>query len=143
MEFHTVEDALHILGEASFDRLTRRDAYHFIMNVPEEARIPQLIDALQSDNVAVRWEAGKLLTEMGHPALLGMLNTLTNPKKVGNPRIRNGIAHVLRDSHDPTVRELSVSLLNALHGPAADLNAMREASHVLQQISERTGEQRP
>lgn len=135
MEYRTIEEALSVLGEASTNWSTREEAHQFLVRTNANIEVPQLVEALCNDNFNVRWQAEKRLSEMGLPALEGILRALVDPKKVGNPRLRNGIYHVLRNHKDAAVRQLTAHLLDDLHGCAADLKSMHEAHRLLQELN--------
>ena len=136
VEFRTVEEALHVLGEASIDARTRDAAYQFLQHMDPHSEIAELVEALRSEHFKVRWAAAKRLSEMGRPALRGILNVLVDPQKVGDQQLRDGIYHVLHNNRDPYVREVTSHLLQDLHGSAADLRTMQEASHLLREMAD-------
>jgi HEAT repeat protein len=135
VEFRRVEDALMVLGEASVDARTQAAAYQYLVSIDPSIEIPQLVEALCSDKFKVRWEAAKRLSELGRPAVKEMLSALTDPQRVGEPCLRDGVYHVLHIHRDPAVRQLTAHLLNDLHGSAADLKTMHEAHHLLREFA--------
>lgn len=134
MEIQTVEEALQILGEASIDARTQEAAYQFLQQLDPQQEVPKLVEALRSEHFKVRWAAAKRLSDIGLPALKGILNVLVDPQKVGDQRLRDGVYHVLHDNSDPYVREVTWQLLQDLHGSAADLRTMQEANRLLQEM---------
>ncbi len=137
MTFTTLDNALSVLGEASVKPRVREEAHQFLNNIDPDVKLIQLVEALRSDNFKVQWEAAKLLSEMGRPALNGILRALVDPKKVGDQRLRNGAYHVLHNHTDPFIRQVTAPLLTHLHGSLADLRTMYEADHLLQEIAGR------
>ena len=136
VEIRTVEEALHVLGEASIDAQTREAAYQFLQHMDPRSEIAELVEALRSEHFKVRWAAAKRLSEMGRPALKGILNVLVDPQKVGDQQLRDGVYHVLNNNRDPYVREVTSHLLQDLHGSAADLLTMQEANHLLREMAD-------
>lgn len=137
VEFKTMEEALKILGEASVDPSARESAHQFLIHVDPNVEVPQLMEALCSDNFKIRWEAARRLSEIGRPALKKMLHTLVDPKMVGNSCLRSGVYHVLHNHKDPAVRHMTAQLLQDLNGSAADLKTMYEAHRLLQELPDR------
>jgi hypothetical protein len=133
MFLKSVNDALSVF-EYSSNPFQREEAKRFILAMDQDTSIPILIGALQNDHFGVRWEAAEILARIGCPAMVEILKVLVNPVRVGDPRLREGVLHVFRDNHDPFVREVSAHLQNALHGPVPDLETMREANLLLQEI---------
>lgn len=137
MVINSIEDALSVIGDAAEDHQSRDEARQYLVHLDPEVEIPQLITALASDNFTIRWEAAEILSEIGYPALKWILQALVDPEKVGNSRIREGVYHVLRNSKDPRVRQLTANLRKNLFGFLADLRTLYEAHRLLQEISDR------
>jgi HEAT repeat protein len=136
MAFRTLEEALSVLGEASVDPRTKGEARQFLDGIEPDVEARQLVEGLRHDDFKVRWEAARLLSDMGKLALKEMLNALVDPQKVGDPRLRSGVYHVLHHHKDPAVRQMTANLVHDLNGSAADLKTLHEAHHLLQQIGD-------
>jgi HEAT repeat protein len=111
----------------------REMAVRYLADYPTPAVLARLSQALQDDDVGVRWEAATVLTQQGEPGLLEVLKALTDPKRVGDPRLREGAYHILHSSQ-ATAPVPIAELLDALRGPAADIASLVEADRVLRTL---------
>jgi len=130
----SIEKALSVIGEAAVDQQTKEEAHEYLVHLSPDEEVPQLVEALASPNFKIRWEAAEILSEIGLPALRGMLQALVDPEKAGNPCIREGIYHVLRHTKDQRVRHLTARLMKELHGFAADIKTLYEADRLLTEV---------
>jgi HEAT repeat protein len=122
--------AMEILDDVRADVTHREAAIRYLANEPTPAVIARLVQALQDDEVGVRWEAATVLAQYGTPALLEVLKALTDPKRVGDPRLRDSAYHILH-LNQAAVPVSITDLLDALKGQAADIASLVEANHVL------------
>lgn len=136
MVIRTIEEALGVIGEASVDQRTKDEAHLFIKQLEPDTEISQLVEALRSNNFKVQWEAAKILSERGIPALKGILQALVDPRKAGDIRLRENVYHVLHNHKDSAVRQMTAHLLEDLRGSAADLKTLNEAHRLLQRITQ-------
>lgn len=133
-EITSIEQALKILDDPLEDQLLREHAIRYLSYRPDEEIIKRLVWALQDDEFGVRWEAANTLAELGGKALPELLKALTDPDRIGDPRLREAAYHALRYNHAP-FNTINISrLLQALKGPAADISSMEEAGRILAQI---------
>jgi len=126
--------ALEILDDTGQDMLQREAAARYLANHPSQEIVGRLVQALQDSDFGVRWEAAVALSQLGNPALIEMLKALTDPKRVGDSRLRRGIYHALHYNQSLHLPVSMARLMEALKGPAADIASMEEASRLLQQI---------
>ena len=134
---HSIEQALEILDNPLEDQLLREQALRYLSYHPSEEVINKLAWALQDDEFGIRWEAAITLAQQGEKALPELLMALTNPDRVGDPRLREGAYHVLHYNRDPFYGVNITQLLQALKGPAADIATMKEAGRILAQINKK------
>ena len=130
MKFESAHQALATLENLSLPRGMREEAARYLSTLDDRYGAEKLVAALQNDHFGVRWEAANLLTRFGMVALPTLLEALTDPYKVADTRLREGVYHVLHYNVDPSVRALTHSLVNALKGQAADIESMREANRI-------------
>ena len=133
-EIYSVEQAIEILSDPLEDQLFREQAIRYLSYHPSEKVINKLVWSLQDDEFGIRWEAAIILAQLGEKALPVLLKALTDPEKVGDPRLREGAYHVLHYNRDPSYAINITQLMHALKGPAADIASMREAGRILAQI---------
>ncbi len=120
--------ALDILKDVRRDPELRATAARYLGQYPTTAQgIQSLVAALQDDDFGVQWESAEALAKCGPAALPEMLKALTDPKRVGDPRVRRGISHALHEIRDPKLQAQTADLLEALHGPATVVAAMMAA----------------
>lgn len=131
MEFQRVEDALRVLEDITLDSAAHEEAVEFLYHMNEDEEIEQLVEALRNDDFGIRWEAADLLSLMGRRAFPAILEGLLDPVKAGDSRFRESIYHILHLNHDVLLKVDAAPLIQALKGPAADLNAMQEAHRLL------------
>ena len=139
-EITSVENAMEILDDPLEDQLLREKAIRYLSYRPFDRVIKKLVEALQYDEFAIRWEAAIALAQLGEKALPELLRALIDPKKVGDPRLREGVYHVLHYNRSPFYSVNITRLLQALKGPAADISSMEEASRLLRPIETRRPE---
>ena len=133
-EISSVEQAMEILSDPLEDQLLREQAIRFLSYHPSEEVINKLVWILQDDEFGIRWEAAVTLAQLGEKALPELLKALTDPDRVGDPRLREGAYHILHYNRDPFYGVNISRLLQALKGPAADIASMKEAGRILAQI---------
>ena len=133
-EIYSVEQAVEILSDQLEDQLLREQAIRFLSYHPSEEVINKLVWTLQDDEFGIRWEAAVTLAQLGEKALPELLKALTDPDRVGDPRLREGAYHILHHNRDPFYGVNISRLLQALKGPAADIASMKEAGRIMAQI---------
>ena len=133
-EIFSVGQALEILDDSYENQLLREQAIRYLSYQPSEEIINRLVWALQDDEFAIRWEAATALAQIGKGALPELLKALTDPDRVGDPRLREGAYQVLHHIQNPYYAINITRLLQALKGPAADIASMKEAGRILSQI---------
>jgi HEAT repeat protein len=133
-EIYSVEQAMEILSDPLEDQLLREQAIRYLSYHPSEEVINKLVWTLQDDEFGIRWEAAVTLAQLGERALPELLKALTDPDRVGDPRLREGAYHILHYNRDPFYGVNIARLLQALKGPAADIASMKEAGRILAQI---------
>ncbi len=129
--------ALDILKDVSRDPELRAKAARYLGQYPTPQVIQSLVAALQDDDFGVRWVAAEALAKCGPVALPEMLKALTDPKRVGDPRVRSGISHALHEIRNPELQAQTADLVEALRGPAAAIPAMIAAGALL--VKQRKG----
>jgi HEAT repeat protein len=131
-------ELLQILDSNLKESREREKAIRDLAEMPNERVILRLVEALQDDDFGVRWEASVALSKLGNAALPSLLKALMDPKRVGDPRLRRGAYRVLKSmrisSHPGSIERL----MEALHGPAADIVSMEEAYRVYCELKEET-----
>ncbi len=132
MKIASEAQALDILNPMSHNPELRVQAVRYLGQYPTTARgIQSLIASLQDDDFGVQWEAAEALAKCGQVAAPEMLKALTDPKRVGDPRVRRGISHALHESHDPELKAQTAELVEALRGPTAAIATMMTANALL------------
>lgn len=133
-EISSAEQALEILSDPLEDQLLREQAIRYLSHQPSEEVINRLVWMLQDDEFGIRWEAAITLAQLGEKALPALLKALTDPDRVGDPRLREGAYHILHYNRDPFYGVNMSRLLQALKGPAADIASMEESGRILARI---------
>lgn len=151
--FTSPEDqAIAILKDTKLDYQKRELAIYHIAHYPTKTGIRALVEALRYKEFALRWAAATALAQLGPQALPEVLRALTNPK-MNNTPLRESVIHILHYSSNlanelvykhqhiepqvyiKTGRLVSVNeLMNALKGPAADINSMKAADKLLLEL---------
>ena len=137
MSITSETQALDILDDLRQAHLQREAAARHLAEHPTPRAIARLVRALQDDDFGVRWDAAVALARLGNLALPELLRALTDPSRVGDPRLREGVYHALHYNQSPHLPVPVRPLMEALRGPAADIASMDEASRLLQQIERR------
>jgi hypothetical protein len=146
------EQAIALLNDKNLVYHKREIAIHYLAEHPTPASIKGLVDALRDKDFAIRWKASTALAHLGPLALPEVLRALTN-YKTNTVRLREGVIHILHYSsnlaHEPFYNHQQVEprvyikpgklvsvrgLLNALKGPAADINSMKAADKLLSEM---------
>ncbi len=130
MMITSAAQALAVLDNNREEAKRREAAVRYLGDHHTPAVIARLVQALQDDDVGVRWEAATALANQGEPALLEVLKALTDPKRVGDPRLRESAYHILH-MNQAGVPVSIADLLDALKGQAADIASLVEADRVL------------
>lgn len=138
MKIASEAQALDILNDMSHSPELRVKAARYLGHYPSAQAIRSLVQALQDDDFGVRWDAAEALAECGAAALPDMLKALVDPKRVGDPRVRNSIYHALHEIDDPELRAQAADLMEALRGPAAGIAAMMAASQLLSKLAKKS-----
>ena len=130
MKITSSAQAIDILDDEREVAAIREAAIRYLAKYPTSEMIARLVQALQDDDYGVRWEAATVLAQLGETALLEVLKALTDPRCVGDPRLRECAYHILHNN--PTSMPVPIAeLLDALRGPAADIASLVEADRVL------------
>ncbi len=135
MPITTEAQALAILDDPNQDALSREAAARYLENHPDPHIRGRLVRALQDDDEGVRWAAAEALARLGEQALPELLQALTDPDRVGDPRLREVAHYTLRHGYYPSVSV--AALVKALDGPTADIETMLQANQVRQQLDAR------
>lgn len=125
--------ALELLENNREEPAYREAAVRYLKDNPSPAAIGRLVQALQDDDAGVRWAAAVALAQLGETALPEVLKALTDPQRVGDPRLREGVYHILHNNPGTVPVPIS-DLLEALRGPAADIASLVEADRVLREL---------
>ncbi len=125
--------AMEILDDDRGGVTAREAAIRYLSRYPAPAVIAHLVQALLDDDFGIRWEAATVLAQQGETASLQVLRALTDPKRVGDPRLRESAYHVLHNNPGSVPVPIT-ELLDALRGPAADIASLVEANRLLRQI---------
>ncbi len=134
MAYDTEAQALEVLRNPSAGEMKREGAIRFLGRHPSQQSICALIDSMEDDDFGVRWEAAVTLAQYGEPAVMPLLEVLTDPLRVSCPRLREGAYQVLEKNVSAAITALSADLRKALKGPAADINTMAAAFHLQQRL---------
>lgn len=133
----STREALTILDDVHSSMLQREAAAHFLETHASADIVDRLVAALQDDDQGVRWAAANSLAKLGPAALPALLRALRDPARVGDPRLREGIYHVLHTGRGAAEFE---PLLRALHAfTIADISSMIEAERLLREIEAPAG----
>ena len=140
MVITSTAQALELLENNREEPTYREAAVHYLKDKASPAASGRLVQALQDDDVGVRWEAAVALAQLGEVVLPEVLKALTDPKRVDDPRLREGVYHILH--YGQATLSIDVTdLLGALRGPAADIASLVEANRLLRQIEKRHASQ--
>lgn len=129
----STEAALKLLDNVREEPAYREAAVRYLSDHASPEAIVRLVRTLQDDDFGVRWEAALALTQLGEPAVIEVLKALADPKRVDDPRLRDGAYHILHNSQIPASLNVT-ELLNALRGQVADISSLVEAYRLLCQI---------
>ena len=130
----SVEQALTILDDQNRSDIEREMAGHYLQTHPNTKAIVRLVKALQDDDSGVAWAAAEGLARMGEPAVVEVCHALADHERAGDPRLLRGAYHVLRHLADAALYQQAFPLMQALKGPASDLQAMQEADRLLRLV---------
>lgn len=130
MVITSTTQALELLDNNREGPAHREAAIHYLQDNPSAAAIERLVQALQDDDVGVRWEAAVALAQLGEVVLPEVLKALTDPKRVGDPRLRESAYYILHNLQ-ASVPVPIAELLDALRGPAPDIASLVEADRIL------------
>ncbi len=130
MMITSVGQAIAVLDDDREEAGVREAAVRYLADYPTPKVIARLGQALEDDDVGVRWEAANMLARLGEPALLEVLKALTDPKRVDDPHLRESAYHILHNNQ-ASVPVPVTDLLNALRGQVADITSLVEADRVL------------
>ncbi|MFN8596516.1 MAG: HEAT repeat domain-containing protein [Anaerolineae bacterium] len=133
IHIESLEEALKLLDDVREAPAQREAAVHYLGDHSSPQVIVRLVQALQDDDFGVRWEAALTLTQLGEPAVIEVLKALADPKRVDDPRLREGAYHILRNGTLPAALNVT-DLLTALRGQAADISSLVEAYRLLCEI---------
>jgi HEAT repeat protein len=124
--------ALELLDNNREESSFREAAVHYLTNHSSPAVIVRLVQALQDDDVGVRWVAAMALAQLGEAALPEVLKALTDPVRVGDPRLREGVYHILHNNQRSVPVPIT-DLLAALKGPTAGIATLVEVDRVIRE----------
>lgn len=127
-------EALQVLDDNHKENLEREEAVRYLAEIPKKTVIERLVQALQDDDFGVRWEASVALSKLGKKGLPILLRALMDPQRVGDPRLRRGAFRVLKGMEMSSRPPSADRLMEALHGPAADIVSMEEAYKVFCEV---------
>ena len=130
MMITSAAQAMGVLDDDRERAAVREAAVRYLAAHPTPAVIARLVQALQDDDVGVRWEAATVVAQLGEPALLEVLKALTDPKRVDDPHLRESAYHILH-INQAAIPVPIADLLDALRGPVADIASLVEADRVL------------
>lgn len=144
MRFISEQEALAVLADDHQHSLLREEAAAYFEHNLEpgtsRATVRQLIPLLRDDDVGVRWAIAEALTRAGAGVLPDLLHALAAPDNPVDARFCEGVSHVLhcigQQGELPPAYD---SLVAALRGPAAEIEAMQVAHRLLQQWRPETG----
>ncbi len=134
MVFQNVAEALRALEDVFAGPSVHQEAIRYLASLDDCDEAESLVQALQSDDPGVRWEAGNLLAKMGEKAIPAVLKALMDPKRVGDPRLRVGVEHMIHRMPDHTILNELSPLVKAINGPSADVETMQEAYRLLKKM---------
>jgi HEAT repeat protein len=110
------------------------EAIRYLASLDVDFEIDALVHALENDDPGVRWEAGILLARLGRKAVPAILKALMDPKRVGDPRLRTSVVHVIHSLRERTLQTQLKPLIKAMKDVAPDLKTMQEAARLLNSI---------
>jgi HEAT repeat protein len=134
MEFHSADEALQAIVDMTLSPDVHQEAIRYLSGLDDEFETEKLIHALQSDNPGVRWEAGNLLARFGRKSIPMVLKALTDPQRVGDIRLREGVIHMIHKIQDAHLQHELKPLIDAMHSLAVSVNTMRIADQMLRNI---------
>ncbi len=134
MNIQSIEEAIRLLEDMTVGSKVHLEAIRYLSSMDECYEVEGLVRALESDDFGVRWEAAKLLASLGKTAVVAMLRALLDPKRVADPRLREGILHAFHILEDHAMQSQAAPLLKALKGPAPEVDSMKQAYLLLKQI---------
>lgn len=132
MAITSTTQALELLDNYREESSYREAAIHYLTDHSSPAVIVRLVQALQDDDVGVRWVAAMALAQLGEAALPEILKALTDPVRVGDPRLREGIYHILHNNQRAIPVPIT-DLLAVLKGPVAGIASLVEADRVIRE----------
>ncbi len=132
MVITSTTQALELLDNNREESTSREVAIRYLRNNSSPAVIVRLVQALQDDDVGVRWVAATALAQLGEVALPEVLKALTDPARVGDPRLREGVHHILHNNQRSVPVPIT-DLLAALKGPAAGIASLVEVDRVIRE----------
>jgi HEAT repeat protein len=115
----------------------RREVVKTLAAIGDSAAAPGLVDAMEDEEVDVRWLAAQALIDLGHEALNPLLAALAY--RASSPELMEGAHHVLSRLYWRDSPKVVKPVLAALDGPAPQmavhlaaysaLNALRTSQH--------------
>ena len=134
MKFENAHQALETYHNFLAPHAQREEAAQYLHSLQGEEGAIELVRELESDEFGIRWNASNLLSRMGMPAFRVMLEALADPHRISDMRLREGVAHALRENHDPRGRRLAAPVLESMKAPVADLQTLHEAHGILMKM---------
>lgn len=113
----------------------RWEAIETLSRMTAPAAAPALIDALQDEDVGIRWAASNALISQDRAALKPLFQALVRPEMFGSAQFRQyacHILHVLNDRRLLLPNEIKVFL--ALEGPEPDVKVPWAAGAALEDL---------
>lgn len=135
MEITSETQAIEVLSDPSEAQTYREKAIRYLSDLGNEKAIDQLVRALQDDDFGVRWEAAVSLSQLGEKTLPVLLEALTDPERVADPRLREGTYHILHYTRGQHYLVSTTRLMKALKSPAADIATMVEAGRLQRKLA--------
>ncbi|MEN6570844.1 MAG: hypothetical protein ABFD24_03285 [Anaerolineaceae bacterium] len=127
MVFKNVAEAIHTQEDLAADAEVRCQAKQYLESLDECFELKSLVNALQSDDLGVRWEASNLLIKLGQDAIPEILKALMDQKRVNNVNLRQSALHILHSIQTKDIQGRFTPLINALKYPEPVIETMEAA----------------
>ena len=127
MVFKNVAEAIHVLEDLTAGPEVHRQAIQYLASLDECFELESLVNALQSDDLGVRWEASNLLIKLGQDAIPEILKALMDQKSVDNVNLRESAIHIFHSIQDKEIPGKFTPLLEALQCQEPVTETMEEA----------------
>jgi HEAT repeat protein len=114
----------------------RWEAAKALGQIGDPSSIQALIKALLDERIDIRWLAAEGLIRIGRKAIVPLLEELVSNSD--SSRLREGIHHVLHDTHLRNLGKISKPVLIALEGPEPALEVPIIARSVLESLTKKS-----